>query len=121
MTIVTNSAAAEGSFDDMLVDVDVNLFSLQVKVTRLVMAVLSDYDGCSADLGLSISRSPDEAPHVIRCSRVYIDPEDDLIKITESGGEDIGWDDIDIAAQYRIAQHLYARHLAGSLYRTLSS
>ncbi|HOT45272.1 MAG TPA: hypothetical protein PLM53_09995 [Spirochaetota bacterium] len=105
----------------MLVDVDTNLFSLQVKVTRLVMAVLSDYDGRSADLGLSISRSPDEDPHIVRCSRVYIDPEDDLIKITESGGDEIGWDDIDIAAQYRIAQHLYTHHLAGSLYRSLSS
>ncbi len=105
----------------MLVDVDMNLFSLQVKVTRLVMAVLSDYAGFSADLGLSISRSPDEEPHIIRCARVYIDPQDDLIKITESGGDDIGWDDIDIAAQYRIAQHLYTRHLSSSIYRSLSS
>ncbi len=117
-----NGDVIDKRFDDMLVDVDMNLFSLQVKVTRLVMAVLSDYAGCSAGLGLSISHSLDEEPHIIHCSRVYIDPEDDLIKIAETRGEDpIAWDDIDIAAQYRIAQHLYTRHLSNSLYRSLSS
>ncbi len=105
----------------MLVDADLNLFSLQVKVTRLVMAILSEKSGGLADINLHMAHSPDEEPRIIRCSRVYIDPEDELIKIAEAGGEEpIGWDDIDITSQYRIAQHLYTRHLSRSLYRTLS-
>jgi hypothetical protein len=116
-----NNTVIDTRFDDLLVDADLNLFSLHVKVTRLVMAILSDYAGCSAELVLSISHPADEELRIIRCSRVYIDPEDDLIKIVETGGEDpVGWDDIDIAAQYRIAQHLYTRHLSTALYRSLS-
>ncbi len=105
----------------MLVDMDMNLFNLQVKVTRLVMAILSEKNEYSADINLSISHSPDDDHRVIRCARIFLDPEDEHIKIDGNESDDpLAWDDLDIAAQYRIAQQLYTRRLSNSLYRSLS-
>jgi len=113
--------AIDARFEDMLVDMDMNLFNLQVKTTRLVMAILSDKAESSADINVSISHSRNEEHQVVRCSRIYIDPEDELIKIEGIRREDpLPWDDIDISAQYRIAQHLYTSHLSGSLKRALT-
>ncbi|MBP7738085.1 MAG: hypothetical protein KA369_19065 [Spirochaetes bacterium] len=106
---------------DMLVEMDMNLFSLQVKTTRLVMAILSEKAECSADISVSISHARDDEHHVVRCSRIYIDPEDELIKIEGIRRESpLAWDDLEVSAQYRIAQHLYTEHLSGTLKRVLT-
>ncbi len=114
-------AAIDARFEEMLVDMDMNLFNLQVKTTRLVMAILSEKTEYSADINVSISHGRDEEHHVIRCSRIYIDADDELIRIDGIRRESsLAWDDLDISAQYRIAQHLYTSHLSGTLRRALT-
>jgi hypothetical protein len=108
------------SFDEMMTDIDLNLFSLQARVTRFVIALLVEKAGSTADIELSISHATDDEPCAFRCARIFIDPEDELIKITAAEGRALSWDDLNIAAQYLIAHYLYTRRLSDSLYRSLS-
>lgn len=114
-------AAPEKRLDDMLVDIDLNLFNLKVKVTRLAIALISEMDGSAADVNLDIAHGAGDNHRVIRCARIVIDQEDELIKIAEEGsGETVFWDDLDFGAQYRIVQHLYTSQRSWSIRRTLS-
>lgn len=114
-------AAPEKRLEDMLVDIDLNLFNLKVKVTRLAIALLSDKDGSAADMNLDIAHAAGDNHRVIRCARIAIDQDDELIKIAEEGsGEVFFWDDLDFGAQYRIVQHLYTTQLSRSISRSFS-
>lgn len=108
------------SFDEMMTDIDVHLFSLQARLTRFVAGLLAEKPGGAADIELSISHASDDEPRALQCARVFIDHDDELIKITDAGGETLMWDDLNIAAQYLIAHYLYTRRLSDSLYRSLS-
>jgi hypothetical protein len=110
-----------GSLNDMIIDIDTNMYGLQVKVARFVTALLSDEPEHAADINLSISRGIDDEFHVFRCVKIYIDPEDEIIRIATAGGAGpLAWESFDVAAQYMVAQHLYGRRISNNLYRTLS-
>ena len=107
---------------EMLKDMDVSLFNLQLKMAGLVTALLSGSDSEASEIDLPIPVMMNGEMHVIRCARIYIDPADETIKIKAADREEpLAWDDIDISAQYQFAQQLYTRHLSDSLYRALSS
>ncbi|MBN2158879.1 MAG: hypothetical protein JW807_05750 [Spirochaetes bacterium] len=108
------------SFDEMMTDIDLQLFGLQAGLARFVAALLAEKAGNAADIQLSISHAADDEPGAIQCARVFVDPDDELIKITDAAGATVEWDGLNIAAQYLIAHYLYTRRLSDSLYRSLS-
>jgi hypothetical protein len=110
-----------GILNDMLIDIDTAMYGLQVKVARFVTALLSESPEQAAGISLSISRGIDDEFRVFRCVKIYIDREDEAIRIsTPDCAGPLAWESIDVSAQYLVAQHLYGKRYASALYRSLS-
>jgi hypothetical protein len=117
-TIMNPSSPAD-PFNDMIVDIDMNLFNIQMKLARFVAALLDETGGVS-EIDSVISLQAGEGYRTARCTRISLDAETETICLISSDGrEKIAWDDTDIAARYLIAQDLYTRRLSDGLYRGL--
>ncbi len=104
----------------MLVDVDTALFGLRMKLAALVATLLADVPGRAHDVDADFARWTDEGCRACRCLGIVID-DGGAIMLSVAGEEaPLDWEDLDVAAQYRVAQGLHARRYAGDLYRSLS-
>lgn len=108
------------SVNDMMLDVDTALFSLRMKLAAFVSALLSDLPGSIHDLDADFARLTDDGCRSCRCLSIRIDA-GGAIMLSVAGEEaPLDWEDLDVAAQYRVAQGLHARRFSDALYRTLS-
>lgn len=111
---------AGNDLDGMLVDVDTALFGLRMKLAALVATLLADVPGRTHDVDADFARWSDDGCRPCRCLGIAMD-DGGAIMLSVAGEEaPLDWEDLDVAAQYRVAQGLHARRYAGGLYRSLS-
>ncbi len=95
-------------FDDMIVEIDTRLFEIQIMLSHFAMELLEESPDCTIEGDFSLPLQGDSGIDVFRVVKVAIEKNEDAALIISGGsGEKMTWNDLDVAAQYLLANSLH--------------
>jgi hypothetical protein len=97
----------------MMTDIDMSVFAIRSRLASLTAALLSGTADRAVAIDLPVVCGECAGSRIVRCGSVYLDPDHGLIMVSAAGGgEDLPWDELTLASQHLIAQHLSTRYLS---------